>query len=600
MTALIHNQSESRQRTRNACARWLALTTLCWLSCAHASAQTPTIGPQVRIDSGGFAAANETTITAATTNPRTIAAAWNDSRTGLARIGLALSTDGGRTWRDTLLRPPSRNRTLREGDPMTAHDPSNGDLWIGGIAFNSDHGGVFVARKPAAQADFDPPTMAHIGDDADKGFMAVGPDPYYPSHSRLYIAFNKGLIHSTDAGRSWSDPIPIGMGVGFQPRVGPAGELYIIYWDGAYGIRLRRSFDGGRTLDPAIRVAERLDTWPTSDGSRLPGSFRAPPLSYFAVDPRSGDLYCVYFDTTAFDGKQFDVDLYMTKSVDRGTTWSVPKIVAANGHAPGDQFFPWIEVDHHGRLHLLFFDTRNTQQPDTDDRGDALIDTYYAFSENGGDTWREFRLTPHSFSSADTGSAGDTQFLGDYVGLAIADTTVIPCYPDTHGGDPDVYVHRITFPRADGDRDGDTDSDDFRVFSACTGGRIGSGLNGAPSEECVVFDHDRDGDLDLLDFAELQGAFSGDCGVRLIHGPDKRIACLGERVVMHVQADGDELAYRWHHNAVDMPHASDASLVIESVRPESAGDYHVTVIGRCGVVQSAPALLTVQNCGDNP
>ena len=91
-------------------------------------------------------------------------------------------------------------------------------------------------------------------------------------------------------GDTWSGPVSLGPGLGFLPRVGPNGELYIAYWDytgmGNH-IELIRSFDGGDTLSSPLLIATRMDVWGI-DGTRFPGDFRVPPLAHLAVDPNDG------------------------------------------------------------------------------------------------------------------------------------------------------------------------------------------------------------------------------------------------------------------------------------------------------------------------
>jgi len=186
------------------------------------------------------------------------------------------------------------------------------------------------------------------------------------------------------------------------------------------------------------------------------GTYRVPPLSYLAVDPRDGTLYCVYFDTTSVVFDDYDVDLYFSRSSDRGDTWTVPAVIAAGGEPSGDQFFPWLEVDTSGRIHLLYYDTGNHVQHDWDPSG--LIDAYYAFSDDRGDSWTTYRLTPASFDSGLTG--GGSQFIGDYSGLGLGGNRVYPVYMSTQNGDPDIFTHVVVTLRpplfADGFESGDT------------------------------------------------------------------------------------------------------------------------------------------------
>ena len=409
--------------------------------------QDPTIGPQVRIDpTGGTSAANEFSAAADPTNPLRVTAGWNDFRQNAWRCGFSLSFDGGKTWNDFLLRPPPANQSGVEGDPFTAFDDRTGTLWAGGMSF-AGNGGIFVARLDPGETEFTPTLMAD-GGGVDKAWMAAGPMPGNPDSTRLYIAYNLGVIRSDDMGDTWTNPQGLGTGIGFLPRVGPNGEVYIAYWDFGSGVKLKRSLNGGAYTTHTI--ATRMDVWGTQDGSRFPGAFRVPSINYLDVDMNTGTLYAVYFDTTNIVDGNRNVDLYFTKSTDQGTSWTTPVVINGDNDPPGDQFFSWLEVDDDGRIHIVFLDSRHTIQNDNTFNG--MFDAYYTYSDDGGDTWNEFRLTPNSWNSA-LSSGGN--FIGDYLGMAIAGERVYPIYLDTSNGDADTYTNVIVFPSATGDLDGD-------------------------------------------------------------------------------------------------------------------------------------------------
>ncbi|UCF34571.1 MAG: hypothetical protein JSV78_04565, partial [Phycisphaerales bacterium] len=471
-----------------------------------ATAVNPQIGAAVRIDMGGGTfLSNETSIAAGAANPLHIVAAWNDWRESstypVSRLGVGLSLDGGATWTDFILHAPTAH-TGNAGDPMTAYDDRTGDLWVGGIAWGSQ-GGIFVARKRPGEWTFDPPVMAREYYATDKCWMAAGPPPDDPEATRLYITYNEGVIISTDLGATWTDPVSLGEGQGFLPRLGPNGELFVVYWDYSDGVMLRRSFDGGASFDPPILIANRLDVWPGGDGTRFPGLFRVPPFNYLAVDPNDGTLYCVYFDTTSILERDSNVDLYFSKSTDQGTTWSTPVVINGDSDPPGDQFFPWLEVDRNGRLHLLFYDTRHTTQSDGAVHG--LIDAYYATSDDEGESWTEYRLTPVPFDSSYALWMGG-QFIGDYNGLGVVAKRVLPCYMSTSNGDGDIFMHVIALVgNGDHDDDGDVDLADFAAFQRCF-----SGLDGGPlPAECDAGDFDADDVIDLTDFAKFKSVLVG-------------------------------------------------------------------------------------------
>jgi tetratricopeptide (TPR) repeat protein len=410
------------------------------LPIAQATSGQVSVGAQVRVDAGaGTARSNETSMSAAASNPLEIFGAWNDYReAGFIRVGVGLSLDGGASWSDFQLRPPGPNRAAVEGDPMTCYDDRSGALWVGGISFTSN-GGIFVARKDAGAAAFQSPVMARVSGGADKGWMAAGADPFNPHATRVYIAYNEGVLRSTDMGNSWSGPVPLASGIGFLPRVGPGGVLYVVYWNFGFAHQIQRSFDGGASFGSPITVATRMDAWGL-DGSRVPGDYRVAILQAFAVDPNDGTLYVVYFDTTSIAANGANVDLYFTKSTDQGLHWTTPVVINQDANPPGDQFFPWLEVDRSSRLHLVFYDTRNVVQNDSDPFG--IIDAYYSYSDDHGASWTEIRLTNPGWSSAFDGYGGT--FIGDYLGLSTAGHRTTPLYMSTQNGDADIFTHVVS------------------------------------------------------------------------------------------------------------------------------------------------------------
>lgn len=404
-------------------------------------------GPQQRIDvgRGSGVAANETTAATAGPRGREMVHLWNDwsevPGQEIIRNGCAVSSDGGATWFDFLLRPPAANRTSVEGDPFSIYDHRTGTVWAGGMSFASN-GGIFLARKDQGANTFQPPVMTRVGS-LDKVWGAAGPAPGNPNSTNLYVSYNLGNQRSLDFGQTWGSTVGLGSGIGFLPRVGPQGDLYVAYWDFSNGMMMRRSIDGGATFEAARRMATRLVTWATQDCPQIPGNFRVPPFAHLAVDPVSGKLYCVYFDVGSTSGSNSDVDVFMSTSTDRGVTWTTPrKIIDDPNVANDDQFFTWIEVDMTGRLGLVYLDTRHTVQNDST-TSNCFADAYYAWSDDGGTTWTEQRLTASSFNLFNDGLNRSQAFVGDYMGMGYSRSVMFPSYISCQNGDPDVFTHRI-------------------------------------------------------------------------------------------------------------------------------------------------------------
>ena len=468
---------------RPACSFSARLTAMALAASAGAIASAqlqPQIGPQIRVDTGGTFAANETSAVAGPFQPLDVVMGWNDWRPSGAseviRCAFAWTTDGGVTWTDDLIRPPVPNQSTVEGDPMTAVDPRTGYSFVGGISFSAGgNSGIYVARKAPGAASFEPAVMARTTGGTDKPWMAAGQRPNMPGTTRLYVGYNEGLIWSDDLGLTWTNPVDIlpEFGLGLLPRIGPNGALYISYWDADFGVKLARSFDGGASFD-IVTIATRMDTWGTGPCPTVPGTFRVALISALAVDANSGRLYSVHIDTTSMAGAESNVDMYLATSDDQGATWSDPEIIRPMGEGgpadatPGDQFFPWVEVDDDGRVHLIYFDT--SEAPGSDNDGDATLDARYAYSVNGGATWIEHRLSPASFAADDDGLDRFNQFIGDYLGIAVAGRTSWPSYVDMAAGDPDVFTHVMQLPRPnDINGDGAIDFADLASLLAAWG-----------------------------------------------------------------------------------------------------------------------------------
>ncbi len=458
------------------------------LSASAALAVEPDIGPQVKADTGGTAPANETTLSCGAYDPMEIVCGWNDYRNSI-KSGFALSLDGGHSYTDYLIRPPAPYQSGVEGDPMTCYDNRTGYMWAGAMSF-AGNGGIYIARKAPGAAEFEPSVMARISGSVDKCWMAAGPVPDNPDSTRLYIAYNEGSIRSDDLGLTWTNPTSLGSGLGFLPRIGPEGELYVTYWDWwDESVKMKRSLNGGTSFT-THSIASRMFTWGTSDCPYIPGQFRAPPLSYLAVDPNSGTLYAMWMDVSGQVPGGWNVDLYLSTSTNQGTSWSTPTAVLDDPTLHGDQFFPWLEVDKHGRLHVVFLDTRNVTQ--NDNSGTGWLDAYYAYSDDGGANWNDYRLTPNSYDSQATGNGGG--FIGDYMGLGIAHGKAFPCYLSNQDGSSDIFTHVVTALPGDFNDDGIVDQADLGILLGAYGNSDEGDLDG-------------DGDTDQADLGQLLGNY---------------------------------------------------------------------------------------------
>jgi hypothetical protein len=214
---------------------------------------------------------------------------------------------------------------------------------------------------------------------------------------------------SHDGGLTWTPPInvsPVIMweyGVGGVPRVvqgsmpavAPDGTIYVAYYDsgldgwlsGSAYIMVTRSLDGGLTWEEP-RIAAVIKT--EMEYYATPAFFRwwSSMFPVIKVGP-DGTVYIVFcMDPDGPFGPDRG-DVFLVKSTDGGKTWT-PPIRVNDDDTVNAQFFPWIDVDEEGVIHVIWGDRRL-------DPWDFAYDIYYAASYDGGETFTEnMRVTDYT------------------------------------------------------------------------------------------------------------------------------------------------------------------------------------------------------------
>lgn len=248
------------------------------------------------------------------------------------------------------------------------------------------------------------------------------------------ILFSK----STDRGDSWTEPKRIsyfagdcmdgnGTVEGATPVVGPDGELYVA-WTGPKGIMFNKSYDGGETwMERETKAIDHPGGW----NIKVPGIFRCNGLPVVKCDrsdsPSRGTIYINWADQV--NGED-DTDIWIIKSTDGGETWSEPKRV--NDDKPGrHQFFTWMTVDSStGYLYTVFFDRRN--------HTDLGTDVYLAYSKDGGETFKNTKISKKPFYP------DPTVFFGDYNNIDAVNGIIRPVWPTMEKGRISLWVGLIS------------------------------------------------------------------------------------------------------------------------------------------------------------
>lgn len=239
---------------------------------------------------------------------------------------------------------------------------------------------------------------------------------------------------SLNQGATWTTPVRLNKLAGdcidsdntvegAVPAIGPDGEIYVA-WAGPAGLMFDKSMDGGNSwLDNDIYVADIPGGWDYN----IPGIYRANGLPVTCCDLSQGDHRgTIYINWSDQRNGTDDTDVWLVTSTDGGATWSQPKRV--NDDAPGkQQFFTWMTVDQStGRLWFVFYDRRNYS--------DNSTDVYMAFSDDGGVSFANFKVSESPFIPT------ELVFFGDYTNVSAVNNVVRPIWTRLHNGNLSVLT----------------------------------------------------------------------------------------------------------------------------------------------------------------
>lgn len=245
-------------------------------------------------------------------------------------------------------------------------------------------------------------------------------------------------VISVDGGLTWSDPIPVSPTYNYPtdfrvvqgsiPAVGPDGVIYVAYYDsgedgwltGKAYIMVSRSTDGGKSFEEPVIAATipyEMSYYSGFIGFRWWSSM----FPSMAIGP-NGTIYIAYAADP--DGLGRDLgDIFLVKSTDGGLTWSAP-VRVNDDETFNAQFFPWLDVDPNGVIHVIWGDRRL-------DPNDFGYDVFYANSTDGGESFSEnLRVTDYTNNPM----LGMLYFIGDYFNVVATGENVHVVWTDSRRG----------------------------------------------------------------------------------------------------------------------------------------------------------------------
>lgn len=288
----------------------------------------------------------------------------------------------------------------------------------------------------------------------DKNHMWIDNNPDSPYEGNLYVSWTNfgnpnlgeiGISYSTDDGETWTLIRDISSNVnagshnqGVNLSTGPQGELYAIWsiydsWvaggsdETAIGMAI--SLDGGVSWEPATRIISNIRG---IRATRTSKNMRVNSFPVATVDnSNSADRGSIYvtWANIGIPGINTgeDIDIYLIKSFDMGSSWTEPIRVNQDPLGLGkEHYLPWITCDPtHGILSMIYYDDRNVN-PDQ-------CEVYCANSSDGGFSWEEFKVSDVSFTPAPIPGLADS-YMGDYLGIHAKNGMVYPIWTDNRAG----------------------------------------------------------------------------------------------------------------------------------------------------------------------
>ncbi len=335
----------------------------------------------------------------------------------------------------------------------------------------------------------------------DKPWMTIGADPEDPEQDVIYVTYTDfdlsyeilyigeipnllpsemrttiRLVSSNDRGETWSDPVAVSPTVrraygevgdgseasgvfgtlrvvqGSQPTVTPDGIVHVAWMDstdddsqkGAGEIWAASSSDGGRTWSEPVVAASfnEIEFRPRSAYFR----FWASAFPQLASGPE-GEIYVTYTARPS-DKPNDDGDIFLVSSFDGGATWSRPKVVN-DDDTEHVQFFPSVDVDPAGAVHIMWGDMR-------DDPHQTRYHIYYTRSEDQGETCgfvnEELDLRTGDTRVSDFPSNPNYGFvrglfIGDYFSIVATEEDVHLAWADSRLGEFGPLNQKIAVAR---------------------------------------------------------------------------------------------------------------------------------------------------------
>ena len=380
-------------------------------------------------------------------------------------IGFAVSTNGGRTWKDGLL--PGLTSQVdpaspyeRVSDASVAFDarhnvwiissiPLESNLVVPTVLFSRSTDGGRTWQAPVAMPAPSGPV------NLDKNWSVCDNTSSSPFFGNCYTELDNFarfdlelLTTSSDGGASWSVPISTPLhahGLGGQPLVQPNGTVVVPFEsiDGQAKIASFDSTDGGATLTNAVTIA-------TIDFHSVAGDLRTSPLPSAEIDG-AGKVFVAWEDCRFESGCPANDIVFSTSS--NGQSWSsVTKVpIPSVGSSVNDHFIPGLAVDKstsgataHVGLSYYFYPNANCTVSSCE------LDSGFISSPDGGASWGGNVQLAGPMTLSWLAFTTQGFMVGDYISTSWVNGTAFPVVAVASSGTPTQNLNEAMFTTSSG------------------------------------------------------------------------------------------------------------------------------------------------------
>ena len=352
------------------------------------------------------------------------------------------SFDGGRSWQVGDLSPLNKLKLDFAGDPWIAFGHA-GTVFFSCLADNGRSASTLVFSSSDGGRTWSEPSVVPFGNGGSFDRPSVAVDTTNSKFSgRVYVAASQTIktesgkrisqpvvARSEDNGRTFSSPVGL-----FPTDLHSNVSNMVILLDGTLILSFMDYADSGHRLLKTRRlwVTISKNGGQTFSAPHFVAEFQVPdfnvapyysPCHMLAVDQSPDNVnnrvYMVWNDSQANA-----TDILLSRSIDRGETWSQPIRVNDNSNRGSQHSTPTIAVNPQGVVGITWYDRRA-------DPNNKCSEIYFSASLDGGLTFLpNTKISPAKFcpdvpgntvrsSNADSfGVAARWPAGGDYSGLA--------------------------------------------------------------------------------------------------------------------------------------------------------------------------------------